>query len=175
MLRHFWPSRTVEDAFGQGDAAADRPFALYGLTLRPGAAEFLRDAEAFVAMRAVPFVGQFFVHLRNLMTFLTVAAVLLLLAIGSYPFQPQRLLLLWGWAAVLSALFVVINFFLQSDRDELLSRISRTRPNAVTLDWTLLSNLFKFVVPLALLLLVQVPVVGDWLSYVLAPLIRALR
>jgi hypothetical protein len=181
VLRFFWPRRTVPDAFAHGStpepavATGDSAYPLHGLKLRPGAAEFLQAAEAFVAMRAVPFVGQFFVHLRNLVTLLSVAAVLLLLAIGSYPFQPQRLLILWGWGAVLTVLFLVIKFFVEADRDELLSRISRTKAGAVTFDWTLLSNVLTYVVPLGLLLITQIPVVGDWLSYLIAPLTRALR
>ncbi len=191
VLRHYWPDRPVADAFGhvaegdqppakeggppRGEGAREDPYPLCGEKLGPTRAEVLRQAEALVAMRAVPFVGQFFVHLRNIVTFLTAAAFLTLLATGSYPFQPQRLLILWGWSAVVAVLVLVVSFFVQADRDELLSRIARTHPNAVTMDWTFFSNILTYVIPLGLLLVAQIPIVGDWLGYLIAPLVNVLK
>jgi hypothetical protein len=45
----------------------------------------------------------------------------------------------------------------------------------VTLDWALISNVLTYVVPLGLLLIAQVPVVGDWIGYLLAPALRAFK
>src|SRR5439155_11383937 len=102
--------------------------------------KWVQLAEDFVALEIVNYVSQFFVQLRNLVMFLTIGPLLLMLAVTSYPFQPQRLLLLFIWLLIGILVVAAVVIFMQIERDELVSRISRTTPHRLSLHWGFFSN-----------------------------------
>jgi hypothetical protein len=92
-------------------------------------------AEEFVAIRYVALIRTVMVNLRYLMTFVTVAFVLAIVAWNSYPFEPRDLV---NWLFTLLLLFLglcIIGVFAQMHRDPILSRITDKRPNELGLDF----------------------------------------
>ncbi len=75
------------------------------------------------------FLNQQLVQLRNLLTFITVAIILLSLAINAYPFQPRGLLGLFAMGVFALVIAVAVIVLVQIDRDPVLSRIAGTVPN----------------------------------------------
>jgi hypothetical protein len=134
---------------------------------------WLDRAEELVAMVSVVYVSQFAVHLRNNVMFLTACPLLLLVAVNTYSFQPNRLLELFFWLLSLATLFMMIMFMIILDRDELLSRIAQTRPSYFS--WSSLSVILRYVIPLIGVLLTQQPDVSDFLYTYLGPLFRVLE
>src|SRR5262249_32792335 len=135
LLQHFWPYHSTDEAFGR--PLEDRPApAEKFLTLPEGDAvrEWVLRAEDFVATQVVRYLSQFFVQLRNLLTSLTVGALLLLLAAVMYPFRPQSLLLVVLTALCGAVAVFIVVFLVQVNRDELVSRITRGTPNRFTPD-----------------------------------------
>ena len=142
----------------------------------PGrAATWLVRVEDFVAMQVVSFLSQTFVHLRNLLILVTVGALLLLLATVSYPFQPQRLLLVFVWSVILLIVGGGVTVLVQMDRNEVLSRITNTAPNRVTFDRSFISSIATYgLLPMLTLLATLFPQMGGLWS-VLEPLTRVFK
>jgi hypothetical protein len=84
--------------------------------------------------------------------------LLITFAFSSYPFQPQRLLLLFSWmlaGAVVLGLLVAI---VQADRDPLLSRMTGMAAGRITLDRGLLGQVATYgVLPILAILGTQFP------------------
>lgn len=79
----------------------------------------------------------------------TACALLLLLAIASYPFEPYRLLLTFIWIVMATVVGVGLWVFIQMDRNTWISHVSGTSPDTVTLDGAFVLRLFAWaVVPL---------------------------
>src|SRR5262249_1061911 len=62
---------------------------------------WVRAAEDLIASQVVAYVSQGTVQLKGLTYYLAAAPVLLLMAVSSYPFQPQRFLQVCLWAILL--------------------------------------------------------------------------
>ncbi len=137
--------------------------------------EWVQAAEDLIALELIAFVSQNTVHLKSLAYYLAVAPVLLLLVVGSYPFQPQRFLQVCIWAILFLVVAGVVWVYVRMEKNEFLSRISRTAPNQVTLDRTFLGNLLAFVIPVVGLVLAQFPFVSDMLNQVVEPITRVLK
>jgi hypothetical protein len=176
LLWHFWPFHTMDEAFGgplkEPPEHAEKPAA-------PAVAFPVREwavrAEDFVATQVVRYLSQFFVQLRNLLTSLSVGALLLLLTAVAYPFHPQSLLLtvlttLCGAVAV----FIVV-FLIQVNRNELLSRINRTTPDRFTPDLGFLQGATTYVLPIIGGLMVQFPFFASGLRSLFEPLMHVIR
>jgi len=129
-------------------------------------------AEDLVAIQVVIYLSQFFIQLRNMAWSMIVCGSLLLLGVTSYPFQPERLILLL-WLALVGAVIAAILYVLvRINQDELVSRISRTTPNRFTFDWGFASSLLTYVVPMAGIVLIQM---SGAFRFMLEPLVRVLR
>ena len=106
------------------------------------------------------------------MQFLVIGSLLLLLAVVSYPLQPQRLLTALAITVVGVAAGLILAFYVQMDKNQLISRISKTPVNRLTLDATFFGNLAPYVLPLVVVLIAQIPGVSDMLYSWLQPFIR---
>jgi hypothetical protein len=129
------------------------------------------DAELFIVMQFTTIIHQFFAQLRNLLTFLVVMVLLLLWALNSYPFQPHRLIVIFSYALVLWCAGTVLIAVLNFNRDEVLSHLTKTTPNRLTFDRTLVVPVITYVViPLFSLAAVQFPEVSDttfsWIGFI---------
>jgi hypothetical protein len=130
--------------------------------------------ENTLAVCLVWYIAHWFVQLRNLMIFMSLGSLLLLVAVASYPFQPHRLLTTVPWLLILGIALVVLTVFVQVDRNEVVSRITRTRPNRLSLNRNFLAAVATFVLPLLAVVASQFPEVSGLLSKWMTPLLRSL-
>jgi hypothetical protein len=175
IVAAWWPRHSIDEAFGGDtvDRAKDAEALANGKV--PTADGWLRLAEDYLAIEAVQHASQYAPHLRDLTTFLTIGPLLLLISATWYPFQPQRLLAILVWAAILASAGAAVLVFFQVDRDEFVSRVSRTRAHNVTFDRAFLSNLMTYLVPIIGLALSEFPGISYWLTSMLEPLGRVIR
>jgi hypothetical protein len=110
--------------------------------------KWLARVQDFVALEVTFYLSQFFVHLRNMALLLSFAPVLLLIAVSSYPFQPQRLWVLLAVVLIGLVTLSVIWIVFQIERNELVSRILKTTPNQISFRWGFISPLFLYAIPL---------------------------
>lgn len=149
-------------------------------TIKPHEADkavrkWLARVQSFVALEVTFYLSQFFVQLRNMALFLSLAPFLLLLAVSSYPFQPQRL---WVWLAVALIGLVtlsIISIVIQIERNELVSRILKTTPNQISFRWGFFSHLFLYAIPLLGILVAMSSEMSDLVHSWMDPLLQVLK
>ena len=168
LLQQLWSTLPLPEAFGEhraaatdgahqqahGHAAQAAPrragavVALGGESDLPRVQAFRHKAEDYVALQLMSYLSQFFVQLRNAMLFLTLAPLFMLLAVLTYPLQPQRLWLLAVGVLIIAIMIAGLRVFVQMERNEVISRISKSAPNQVNLNWSFLGNVLTYTVPL---------------------------
>jgi hypothetical protein len=183
VLRHFWPAHTMTEAFGSGQQAAasepsrDKPARAPFLSLPEGhpIRVWVLAAEDFVAIEIVRYLSQFIVQLRNLLNTLTISSLLLLLAATVYPFFPQHQLLLSLTVLAAIVIWFMVSFLFQLNKDELVSRITRTTPNRFTPDWTFVQATATYVLPILAAFMIQFPFVTSTLRSLFDPLFHIIK
>lgn len=175
LREEHWPMLAVRDGYRM--AAPDGPPAGREEVTASGpeSEPFPALAEEFLAMEFLAIVNQYAAHLRSLATYLAIAPLLLIWAIESYPFLPQRymLVLLGGtWGTIVAG---VVFVYVQMDRDPFLSHVSRTPPNHVTFDRTFLTSVLTMLIPILGVFLTQFPFFSDAITQWLGPILRSLR
>jgi hypothetical protein len=133
---------------------------------------WLALAEEYVAVEVIAYLSQFFVQLRNLLVFLTISPLFMLFAATSYPFHPQRLWMMFSGALILAAAFIAVTIFIQIERDEVVSRISGTRPNKLDFHWDFFANICTYALPLLGILLATSTDLADLIHAWLDPLFQ---
>ena len=109
--------------------------------------------EVYVASRAVDWLRQVMPQLQALAFSATVAMLLMLFAISSYPFPMLDRLLWFSWAVVVLSVGAMVWMFVSASRDRVISLISGTTPGRVNWNVSLLMNLATHaLLPLAVLL-----------------------
>jgi hypothetical protein len=180
-----WPSLTVGEAYGRAPATevADGAPAPAAATAGGEAPEAPPEpvrhwfglAEDFLAIEVTNCLSHFFAQLRTLVTFVVLGSILLLPAVVSYPFQPQRLLLVFVAGLILLFAAGIFSMLVQIERDEVVSRILKTTPNRVTLHPAFLAHVGTYVLPLLGILATTSPEVSDLLHAWLDPVFQALK
>jgi hypothetical protein len=102
---------------------------------------WVRSAEEFVAVQAVDYIAWIIRHLRRLVLMLLFLLVVTMGLLSSYSFLPQsvvRSLFLFLFIAVVVALLLLLS---QMNRNEVLSRITRTDPGRVNWNSGFLFNI----------------------------------
>lgn len=156
----------VDDAFGGGHGKDE------GKSDTSADPAWVALAESVAATQVVIFIAQFFVQLRNLVWGAVVTSSLLLMAATSYPFHPEKLLLM-GLIGLSGASMAGIVFVLvEMNRDEVVSRVTRTTPGKFSLDSGFLGSFFTYIVPVAGVLAAQLSGSFRWL---LEPLLRVMK
>jgi hypothetical protein len=178
VLSHLWPAHSMEEAFGHPppDGQPTKPGDSF-LSLPAGNPfrEWAVAAEDFVAVEIIRYISQYFVQLRNLLTSLSLGGLLLLIAAATYPFRPQYLLVLLMTSLAAAVAVFMVGFLVQVNRDELVSRITRTTPNRFTPDLGFLQATGHYVLPIVGGLLLQFSFFTSSLRAMLAPLFHILR
>jgi hypothetical protein len=142
-----WPARPAADAFGTlPPKPGDEP---------PPQTTGRDLAEQFVAVMVVIFLSQFMIRMRYLSYAAVATSGALLLAITAYQFEPERFLMYTavGFAGGVVALMVWVLY--RVNRNELVSRVTRSTPNRFQLDTAFVRNILVFVVPLAAVVATQ--------------------
>lgn len=118
-------------------------------------------AEEFVAAQLTAFLSFVFIYLRASLMGTTLAFVLLVLAMTTYPFEPQVPVLNFLSFLIAVAVGLGLFTFVQASRNELLSLLEGTTPNQITWNGNLVMQIFTYgLVPLLAALSAQVPVLG---------------
>lgn len=118
-------------------------------------------AEEFVAVQTTAFLSFLFVYLRAALLGMTAGLVLLMLAMTSYPFEPQVPVL--NALVLVTAVAVVTGWITlrQGSRSALLSLLQSTTPNEVTWNMKLAKEIFTYVgIPVLAALAAQMPALG---------------
>jgi hypothetical protein len=101
-----------------------------------------------------------------------VTSSLLLLAATSYPFHPEKLLLVGLIALSAAGMASVLYVLIDMNRDELVSRVTRTTPGKFALDSGFIGSFFTYIVPAAGVAAAQLSGSFRWL---LEPLMRVMK
>jgi len=156
----------VDDAFGGGQGKDEKKVEP---TAEPA---WVTLAESVAATQVVIYVSQFFVQLRNLVWAAVATSSLLLLAATSYPFHPEKLLLIGLIALSGAGMASVLYVLIEMNRDEVVSRVTKTTPGRFSLDSGFLGSFFTYIVPAAGVLAAQLSGSFRWL---LEPLLRVMK
>lgn len=162
-LEKYWSECTIRPAPPAGDAP---PQSEPGLK-----STWQENAELLVSLQLTHLMRQVFAQIQNMLTFLVGMTLLLLWALNSYPFQPQRLLMLFSYVLVIWMIATTLVIFVKFNRDDVLSRLAGSTPNQFTWDRSVVLALVTYVViPALSLLAVQFPEVSQtlfsWIGYV---------
>lgn len=135
---------------------------------------WLRGAEEYAAVRVVEYTEWVLRHLRRLAGFVLLALLLMTAMLSAYPFQPQsraKLALSIVLAVAVGAILLVMA---QMNRNEVLSRVTKTDPGRITWSTAFVVNILLFaVLPLLALVSSEVPEVRTVLFGWLEPVLRA--
>jgi hypothetical protein len=113
----------------------------------------LEYGEIYVASRVVDWLRQVMPQLQALAFSATVAMLLMLFAISSYPFPMSDRLLWFSWGVVVVAVVAMVWMFVSANRDRVMSLISGTTPGRIDWNASLLANLVTHaLLPLVVLL-----------------------
>ncbi|HVW76621.1 MAG TPA: hypothetical protein VHB45_03340 [Alloacidobacterium sp.] len=129
----------------------------------------------FIAMRIAAYIRYITLHMKNLMTFMSLGFLLTLLAAVSYPFDKPQII---AWSATLiliCLLFTVGTVLAQMDRDAVLSRMSNTAPGQVRYMAFVKHMLAVGGLPLITIMATLFPSIGGFLFSWASPVLEALR
>jgi hypothetical protein len=136
---------------------------------------WVRAAEEFAASQVVEYIDWVLHHLRRLALFILLSLLVMATLLSSYPFQPQSTVNTIFLALVVAAVVTLLSTMVGLNRDELLSRITKTTPGQITWDAHFVLNLALFgAVPLLALASSEFPQVRGILFGWIEPLLRAL-
>lgn len=154
-----WKSLPTDEAFG-------------GLPATAPAAEpaWVAKTEELVATQLVSYLGQFLIQLRSLMLAVLVCSSLLLVAATSYPFHPERLLLVFLLGLVGAGVGSVVYVLLDMSRDETVGRVASA--SGRLLDSGFLAPFLTYVVPTLGVLAAQLSGTFRW---ALEPILRVVK
>jgi hypothetical protein len=136
----------------------------------------LPEVQELFALRVVGYLRHVFVQLRYALMGAMAPVLLLIVALNSYTFVPNRFMLMLFWTALLTASAVSLIVFVQMDRDVVLSEIGNRPSGKVTFDRAFLANIFAYaLLPLLALVSSQLPEIGQMFGHWLDPLTRLLE
>jgi hypothetical protein len=136
---------------------------------------WLEQAEDLLALELVHFVSECMIHLKNLTVFLTFSPLLLLIAAASYPFQPGQFLVTSLWVLLCVVGVSIVLVYVQMERNEVLSRVSKTSPDRITFNWTFVTQIMAVGVPLVASALARFPFFSDTFNQWLDPIFRVMK
>ena len=160
-------SLAVDDAFGGGQGKEDKKDDPHDTD-----PAWVGLAESVAATQVVIYLSQFFVQMRNLVWAAVVTSSLLLMAATSYPFHPEKLLLVGLIALSGAGMAGVLYVLIDMNRDEVISRVTKSTPGKFSLDSGFIGSFFTYIVPAAGILAAQLSGSFRW---VLEPLLRVMK
>ena len=119
---------------------------------------FYTVAEEFLAGRAVHFISYVLPAIRNLSAFALAGLLLMLLAVVSYPFQPEEDFLLFNWIVILAFIGTALTIVVQMERDFVMSSLNGSEPGKVSFSFGLVFRFLAYgAIPIMALLGAQFP------------------
>lgn len=145
-----------------------------GVNQIDGYTEKMKRLEEFVALRYVAFIGGVLYQIRLLIIIVAMLFTLILLGLNLYSFEPHQSLI-WSFTAMFAVIgFLVVKVLREVHRDNILSRITGTKPDELGLDFYLRIALFG-TAPLVTLLATHFPAIGRYLASFLQPGLEAIK
>ena len=124
-------------------------------------------AEELIAFHVAQYINYVFMHLWNLLTYSTLALLLLLFASATYPLLPQQLFKAFPFAIAVTVVGWTLRVLAQINRNDLLSRIQKTKPNKTTFDLRLVAQFLLYgALPILSLLTTLFPDMAGVFSWV---------
>jgi hypothetical protein len=164
-----------KDLLPAGASGGASTFPLLLAAAPPAQSVPLRAAEDFIALRVSTLIYQVLHELRHTLTFALLGAMLLVLAVASYPFSAGYPLQTYAWLLVTAVVLVGLRQMLALERNELLSRIGGSRPDHIEWSGTFVRQIIVFVaLPLIAVLFGVFPGLGDALSTQLSLIARVM-
>jgi hypothetical protein len=131
------------------------------------------EVRQLVALRVAAWLRYVFAHMRSCLIGALASAVLALVGVTAYAFQPRHFVSLAIGLALATAVGLTLLVFVQMDRNATLSRIGATTPGKVTFDRTFFTKTFTFVgLPILGLVATQFPEIGHLLGGLAGQLLR---
>jgi hypothetical protein len=130
--------------------------------------------EKYVAIRYMAFIRAVLSHVRLLLIFLAISFSLMLISLNVYSFEPHQSLI-WSFTAIFAVIGVTaLAVLAEAHRNEILSRISGTKPNELGLSFYVrIASLGA--APLFTLLATHFPSIGRFLLSMFQPGLEALK
>ncbi len=115
-------------------------------------------------------------HMRHFMTGTSICAVLIVLVIAGYPFEPHRLLMTCAWILTLAVVGAGVGVYLGMERSAVLSFLSGTAPTENQFSREIVVRIVTWIaLPLASVFAAQYPQFGHLVATVLDPISSAFR
>jgi hypothetical protein len=171
VLPRFWVNRPLNDGFGRDPKAGGAADESAQDTADP-MARWVGLAEDFVATHVVLYISQFFVQLHNQVWSMIICSLLLLLGSTAYPFNIAHLILLSVLGLLAAVVVSIVVVLCQMNVNELVSRVTGTRPHHFTLDTGFVASFFTFVVPTVAVVAIQLS--GSF-RYLIEPVLRVFK
>jgi hypothetical protein len=135
---------------------------------------WVRAAEELAASEVVEYIDWVLHHLFRLALVLLTIVVLVTVLISSYPFQPHSTIKVIFFGLVLATAITLVAALIQMNRDEVLSRVTKTAPGTITWSTPFVLNMALFgLVPLLAILSAEFPAIRSVLFAWVEPLFRA--
>jgi len=148
----------------------NRDFSRAGRLLAQSKGDAVED---FLAVRLVAYIRHAFLHLHYCLNQSLATALLVLLAVRVYAFEPKQFFSMCLWAFMIPAIFLTLWVFLEMDRNASLSAIGNTTPGKVTFNRDFFTNFFSYgLIPLFGILVSLFPDASRWLVSLINPLLR---
>lgn len=171
VLQQYW-STHVLDSNESADQGSDKP----EKTPVPEstATQSVLLLEKYVAIRYMAFIRAVLVHVKLLLIFLAISFSLMLISLNVYSFEPHQSLI-WSFTAIFAVIGVTaLAVLAEAHRNEILSRISGTKPNELGLSFYVrIASLGA--APLFTLLATHFPSIGRFLVSFFQPGLEALK
>lgn len=171
VLRQYWSTHILE-ANESADQGSDKT-GKKSVTER-NAAQLALLLEKYVAIRYMTFIRAVLVHVKLLLIFLAISFSLMLISLNVYSFEPHQSLI-WSFTAIFAVIGVTaLAVLAEAHRNEILSRISGTKPNELGLSFYVrIASLGA--APLFTLLATHFPSIGRFLVSFFQPGLEALK
>ncbi len=165
-LKKYWDENGPgEDQTVEGKAEAKAP------DPRP---PHIARLEQYVALRYVDFIRGVLMHVRHLLILLAVVYSLALVSLNLYSFEPHQSLI-WSFTGIFALIGLSgLGVLVQAHRDEILSRITGTKPNELGLGFYVRA-ISLGAAPLVTLLATHFPAIGKLFWSIFQPGLEALK
>jgi len=171
VLQQYWNSH-IPDEDASAEKENDKPAKTAAKDDR--GAQLARLLEGYVAIRYMTFIRAVLSHVKLLLIFLAISFSLMLISLNVYSFEPHQSLI-WSFTAIFAVIGVTaLAVLMEAHRNEILSRISGTKPNQLGLSFYVrIASLGA--APLFTLLATHFPSIGRFLVSFFQPGLEALK
>jgi hypothetical protein len=175
ILGPTWKRRDAQEAYGETSEEPKTGTSSNRSTDRAGADPghcLIAQADQYVALALVRYLNRHLDILWRRVASLTIAALLLMAGVNSYPFQPAGRLFVWVMLVVMLAVAAVLFVLLGVNSNSLIARVNRLPAHRSVWNLDFLAKSFAFIAPVLGLLATLFFGMADVLRVFLGPFVR---